>query len=449
MKTKLLSYIIIVVFSLSLQTHAIDATQDIIALHIAAEKGDARSQLEYGKAIREKSKAEAAIWVQKAADQGLSEAWFWLGYTGLGKEKEVFYFKKAADLGHTDAFSYLLEKLLFRAGSAANVKEAKKYMELARKFNIKYFNTTNAFKTVDRCYEAGSPVIPAYDLPSAEEKIVFKNSEINCWHFQVDIETPQDWNQYRKCLLSQEYINNNDLAEIYANGWGVKRNPQLSIALVCHGGSVPFELDFMVETLYSTRNHQHLQEEFYFCNNVTSGMNSGFCAARAEEIAVKRRDKELNNLMSQWTEVQKNAFYILQNEASNFFSEHATSEQDMSGSARSIISIDEKSRLNNKMLNDIKDFEAGNFPKAVDFVRVDADLNRIYKQIMNKNKSDTDYYNGAITKEGIKATQKEWLKYRDAWGKFIAARYPDRSLDLWKTWLTLERIAQLKEIYDY
>ncbi|MEK6734071.1 MAG: lysozyme inhibitor LprI family protein [Pseudomonadota bacterium] len=446
MKIKLLSYVIIIVFGLSLQTHAIDTTQDITALHIAAEKGDARSQLEYGKAIRDKSKAEAAIWVQKAADQGLSEAWFWLGYAGLGKEQEVFYYKKAADVGHPDAFRYLLDKLLFRAESAANVKEAKKYADLARKFNIEYFNSTEAFETADRCYEAGSPVIPASDLPSTEEKTAFKNSSVDCWYFQVGVEAPQDWNQYRKCLLSQEYINNNDLAEIYANGWGVKRNPQLAIALVCHGSIVPVELEVMVETLYSTRNQQHLQAEFYFCDHATSGMSSGSCAARAEEIAVKRRDKELTKLMSQWTEAQKNAFYILQNAASNFFSEHATSEQDMSGSARNMFAINEENRLKNKMLNDIKDLEAGNFPKDVDFVRADADLNIVYKQIMNKNKSDTDYYNGAITKEGIKSTQKEWLKYRDSWVKFIAARYPDRSLDLWKTWLTLERIEQLKEI---
>jgi TPR repeat protein len=58
----------------------------LVNLRFKAEKGDAKSQLEYGKAIKVESKAEAFKWIKKAAVQKLGEAWYWLGYAGIGKK---------------------------------------------------------------------------------------------------------------------------------------------------------------------------------------------------------------------------------------------------------------------------------------------------------------------------------------------------------------------------
>ncbi|MBP9682848.1 MAG: hypothetical protein KBD76_15715 [Bacteriovorax sp.] len=428
------------------------AHQGLSALKAKAEKGDAKAQLEYGKAIEGKSREEAAHWIQQAANQGLGEAWFWLGDSGLGKEKPIVYYEKAAERGHFEAFEFVFEKLLFRAGASADVAKAKKFADLARKLfpNQDGPISSKKIEIIDRCYEAGASVISTSDLPSAEEKKSFKESNTDCLYLKTG--TPPNWNEYRKCLLSNDdvdvvknnmaeiYANGwvkNDIAEIYANGWGVKRNAKLAIALVCHASSVPDELEGIVETLYSTKDQDRLQVEFKFCDHITSGMNGGICAARAEEIASKKRDAEVASLIPKLTGPEKASIHLLREIANEFFSERAGSELNTRGSARIEIAIEEEAKLKEELVKSLKSFEEGHLPKESDFARSDKDLNDIYSKIM-KQEGD------GFTKGAVETTQPKWFKYRDAWVKFAGLRYPSTSPEVWKTWLTKQRIEQLK-----
>ncbi|MCX6550092.1 MAG: hypothetical protein NTY02_03620, partial [Acidobacteria bacterium] len=260
-------------------------TQDLAALKAAAAKGDAQAQLDYAKALKP---PESRIWAQKAADQGLAEAWFWLGYTMNG-DATPFY-EKAAEKGYAEAFSYLLENLLFRAGPKADVAKAKKFADLARTLNVNLGSDAGEeLWTIDRCSEAGAPDIPAADAPTKEESAAVGGED--CEPLRVG-RTP-DLKKYRACLLSETPPDNNLVAELYANGWGVKRNPRLAIALVCHASEVPAELMGMVKTLHETRTQAALKDDFLFCDNVTSGMNQGACADRAEKLAAATRDAAL------------------------------------------------------------------------------------------------------------------------------------------------------------
>jgi uncharacterized protein YecT (DUF1311 family) len=56
-------------------------------------------------------------------------------------------------------------------------------------------------------------------------------------------------------------------------------------------------------------------------------------------------------------------------------------------------------------------------------------------------------YLGTLMPEGLRSTQRAWLKYRDAWAVFGAARYPQRTAAEWKAWATRQRITQLQEAY--
>ena len=114
----------------------------------------------------------------------------------------------------------------------------------------------------------------------------------------------------------------------------------------------------------------------------------------------------------------------------------------MSGSGRAHIAIGIEETLKEAFIKDIKAFESGQFPKEADFVKSDKDLNKLYTQIMKLYKSG-DY--GDISKESIQATQQKWIKYRDAWIKFIESRYPKYSPEAWKTRLTKKRIKQLRK----
>ena len=100
-------------------------------LQADAQTGDPQAELAYAKAIARKDNAAAREWAHKAAAQGLAAAWFWLGYTAVGNQATE-YFEKAAELGHPEAFEYVLDALLFRAGADADPARAKKFADLAR-----------------------------------------------------------------------------------------------------------------------------------------------------------------------------------------------------------------------------------------------------------------------------------------------------------------------------
>jgi uncharacterized protein YecT (DUF1311 family) len=414
-------------------------------LRANAEKGDAKAQFEYGKALADTaSKAEAATWLEKAANQGFAEAWFWLGYAGLGKEKPVFYYKKAAESGFEKAFSHLEDELLFRASASADTNEAKKYADLARHMNLKIDSGWgNAFATIDRCYEAGAPEIPVADLPTAEEKGKFLSAKTDCATFLDESMEKRRWKEYRKCRLSEEAVNNNAVAEVYANGWGVDRNAKLALALVCHGSEVPAELIGMVDMLYTTKDQKRIEREFRFCDLVTSGMNSGMCAFEHAQSLSRKREQEFSLLTSHWTVRQKKEFGLLRKTAEAYFLEHANSELDLSGSMRGAISIDEQIAFAEDFLKLVTECERNHLPKDAHFKKADLELNSLYTKVMMRKSDD---YAGGIAYEGIKATQRKWIAYRDAWVAFANARYPRTAPEIWKTKLTRDRIVILEKL---
>jgi hypothetical protein len=371
----------------------------------AAEKGDPRAQLEYGKSLLLKSRDEARVWLEKG------EAWFLLGGYGLGDKPAVFYYEKAAENSYQEAFRYLLDELLFRAGASADVVKAKKYADLARERNVMLGyderSRSRLLDTLDQCYEAGTPIIPDSDRP-----------------------------------LIPTGTDNNEIAEMYANGRGVKRNQKLAIALVCHGSGVPAELENLVEYLVYTQDKEQLSREFKFCNHVTSVMNIGFCAARVEEVASKKREAEFAVVLDHWSNAQKVAFKELRAAADDFISTRVNREVDGRGLESGLESMGMDFSFREEFLGTIRMFESGQLPTDKGFKRADKDLNEVYSRIM-KQKNLEDF--GTITKNGIRATQRKWVKYRDAWTKFAGVKYPGTASDAFKVWLTQKRTEELKE----
>ena len=90
----------------------------------------------------------------------------------------------------------------------------------------------------------------------------------------------------------------------------------------------------------------------------------------------------------------------------------------------------------------IRMFESGQLPNDKYFKLADKDLNEAYSKIMGRKNLENF---GTITKGGIRATQRKWIKYRDAWTKFAAVKYPGTVSEVFKVWLTQKRTDQLKE----
>ena len=376
-------------------------------------------QLEYAKKLhKERKEDEARAWAQKAADQGLAEAWFWLGYTMLGDSTP--YYKKAAEGGYPEAFDHLYDNLLFRAAEKADVKEAKRFADLARAKNVNPpYGDAKLYAAIDRCAEAGAADVPAGDVPR----------------------------QAKGEPAADDPRGNIAIAESYANGWGVKRNAKLAIAFTCHASEVPAELAGMVEALYETKDDETLDEPFRFCDYVTSGMNQGQCAAEEEAENATQRGTELAALAKGWTAPQRAAFERLRKAADSYFEERSSSEIDQSGTARAAMTIEERAKLEGDLLAAIRSFEdrkyPHDYPKDEDFEKADRALNQSYKTVMAPGALG-DW--GTVKTDGVKKTQRLWITYRDGWVAFVKARYPHVSASAVKTWLTTQRAHLLDEL---
>jgi uncharacterized protein YecT (DUF1311 family) len=49
-----------------------------------------------------------------------------------------------------------------------------------------------------------------------------------------------------------------------------------------------------------------------------------------------------------------------------------------------------------------------------------------------------------VTREGIRATQRAWIPYRDAWARFGKKARPEVPAEAWKAWATRERAEMLE-----
>ena len=243
------------------------------SLKTRAAAGAAQDQLDYAKALKDIDPKESRVWAQKAADQNLAEAWYWLGYTS--NEGRFSNYKKAAELGYADAYEPIFDELLFRAAKQADVVEAKHFADLAISQHISLgYSGDIELETINRCYEAGEASIPVQDQIKAEE--IQKFSTKKCQIFRA--KKKRDLTSYASCILSQQPSDNNHIAELYANGWGVKRNAMLAIAFACHGSQVPAELQDIVKELYEGRGNIELEDEFTFCSHATSKINQRRCS---------------------------------------------------------------------------------------------------------------------------------------------------------------------------
>jgi uncharacterized protein YecT (DUF1311 family) len=236
------------------------------------------------------------------------------------------------------------------------------------------------------------------------------------------------------------------LLMLYANGFGVQRNLDISIRLACANVSgASAEVEGRLQHLKDMQSGIN-KEVFDICDDATSGYMSGFCSSVQTELAEIARKTAMDSVIKRWPEPSRLAYKRLREAASGFFSERLNSEVDESGTARVAMVDQESESLENGFKAEMMDADKCNSTtySAQDYSAADKELNSLYSKIM----TDKDFSWGTVTKEGIRATQRKWIRYRDAWVEFGAVRCPGVTAASWNTLITQERIAQLREFID-
>lgn len=240
------------------------------------------------------------------------------------------------------------------------------------------------------------------------------------------------------------------LMMVYANGEGVPRDPALARRFACEYGGAPAELRGRLAHLQTIADAGTGRLDI--CDDITSGMMSGFCASRDAGFAHVVRDRHWRALSSGWTPAQHAAWRSLRAAADAYFAHASEDEVDLGGSARGAFVVHAREALETALLEDVGAFERGARPTqtAAGLPALDHELNAVYRRTradLQAAAAASEYSPfGTVDADGVRRTQRAWLRYREAWVVFAAARWPDAAADAWRAWLTHARIGALGAI---
>lgn len=243
------------------------------------------------------------------------------------------------------------------------------------------------------------------------------------------------------------------LLALYANGWGVQRDYGLARRLACEAGFAPAEIQARLDRIAAMQAGTQ-KEPLDFCADITSGYMMGHCAQREALRAGAVRAEHWKILLDDWPVEHRTAFTALRKAADVFFEARVQGEVDASGTARGAFIVGERQALENGLLESVQAFERGQLPQAStdDLAQADRRLNETYaaaRQAATFEDAQAMFGPlGSISPEGIRDAERAWIKYRDAWVKFGAARYPSVAPNAWNHWLTVQREKQLRELYE-
>jgi len=239
---------------------------------------------------------------------------------------------------------------------------------------------------------------------------------------------------------------------LYANGFGVKVNPNLAIKYSCSGPRDEEEIALQVADLMalksSSRGTGKVIDQCDYAGNTPAIERCQNLAERQQERTRNRRLDEISRKMSP---EQIQAFDKLRKAAAQFADAHGSDEYEanISGTMRGQIAIGATSKENQQFLGDVEQYEDGVFPKytPAQFAELDKHLNQTYREIMRSNNVQAGQVGvyGVVSTTRVRETQRVWLRYRDAWVAFGHARYPSVPASAWEALLTERRIKQLEE----
>jgi uncharacterized protein YecT (DUF1311 family) len=191
---------------------------------------------------------------------------------------------------------------------------------------------------------------------------------------------------------------------------------------------------------------------FDLCDDITSGYMQGWCTSFEETQNTRERNLRLAEITEKWSRPQKEAFGNLQNALNSFAKHISDDETDASGTGRAAFMIEAEATEINLFVRDLANFENGWVPQysTSQYEEYDKTLNQLYKNIMQSKSMTEGSRLGytTITKEGVRNTQRVWLKYRDAWVVFGRIKYPSVAPQIWKALLTERRIKNLEYLLD-
>ena len=239
------------------------------------------------------------------------------------------------------------------------------------------------------------------------------------------------------------------LAMIYANGEGVTRNLPLARQFVCQDGdevAIPSN-DEMLDTFDNAVKNSG---RFDACAVGDFGRRFSYlCLGLQDNQASAQTSNMEKAILASLSPSLKAPFTALRI-AQNKFQEAYLILLGLGcegGTGCGPIMEDHELTVARSWLAALKAIQAGSPPcsgvSASEFVKLDAEINQRYQQMLKDDAGQTAYLSGASIASSDRDADRAWLAYRDAWVRFGQLRWPSVPADQWRAWQTQEWIGLL------
>lgn len=305
-------------------------------------------------------------------------------------------------------------------------------------------------------------VLPKEDMAPETERGSLTNCKSDVLYYGLDGKKP-DSVRARWCAYQEEanddgssgVFNGSDvLLMIYANGDGIKRNWPLAFRFACQVDGAPAELSGRIRHIEAMRQQPQGMDcdqanpagcRLDICDDITSGYMQGRCALETSDRNETPLKAKEDAMVASWPAEHRAAYQSLREKSQAYIEAHSQSEVDLSGTGRAAFVTEHEVFYLAEFRADIAAAENRALPgREADFVATDKELNAVYKELMSGRRNTNDL--GTVTLDDIKATQRKWLAYRDAFVAFARIHYPSLPADAVKARLTRERIRTLQAI---
>ncbi len=284
--------------------------------------------------------------------------------------------------------------------------------------------------------------LPAADRPTpAEEKALASCISVDAY---FGFGQPADFVKARKCAYAEidrgakvPLGGKAILMMVYANGNGAARDFDAAIKLACSLGGAPGDDAGRVYQLDRLKKQNWAGNNFSVCDHSSGREMYEQCAILSERFDKIERDQKFNELISGWKAPEKKAFRTFMEEANRFYEIQAKNGVNLEGT----FEIQEEIFLKQNLLSALEAFERGELPNysADEFQKAEAAEKAAY--LRTQNGPEVQW--GTVTRESIRKSQDEWLRYRNAWISFGKIKYPSVTRQSWEAWLDTDHTVML------
>ena len=315
----------------------------------------------------------------------------------------------------------------------------------------------DAAKTDALCARVQHAEPPAADKPTAAQRQALAHCDGEALLYGIG--RPVDVAQARLCGVVQQasagpkelsglFDGAGLLITIYANGLGVPRNRAVAAHLACTAiWTAEMEREGRVPHLLGLIHSKYYRASFSPCDDITSGLEEGVCAAHDARVADVARSARISAFARRLPETAAARFTTLRKAQAVWAHSRGDDEIDQTGTDRVAVTIAETEKQDDDFaamldrlgksppprLGGSQLHEAG--------MRMDAAL----RKLLAAPPPDPDMH-GAVTPAGIRQAQQAWTRYRDAWGAFAAVAYPAWGSDGAEAWVTMKRADMLEHM---